>query len=509
MQEVVDRLQFQFESKKFLTKDCVLVEGVLVTSTQWWSDKSHKECMQQKLYPIADKFGAVSLMRHITFDRKFPKKNGVDGTYNPRGGKIFGSRDTLCDFMAKVCVAPSISTPLKKLFNPTSIGFYWESYHPQKLYVHPYIDIDIKVPPGECKFNDVFNPIGEVMKLMEEAIMEGTRITEVHALVLMNTRDVVIKGTTYTKWSFHLHWPQVVVANMTELSQLVGRVGNHVPKQPNGQPLLDTKPYAAQNQLFRMPYCGKMGEGGSSLQPIIPYQDKDQQVWKWKESTVTMSDVLNQSCTATPFPDKFNVLIIDAIPRSIGQAPSTMAGVVSPSAENQDDLDKWMRFWRPVLTQFVVPNFIEFRQKKAKGFGVPACSYPDTGSIIINKIARMALYPASFRLEIVGDLFCEYDHGLTPYTHSYTSNATSYVVDLHKGRICQQCVKCRPAHFEWYSFIRSRDLTFPIMDREYAVCESAEFVGVGPHTPPDPIRAQLLPGHYSLRTGHKVGVGVR
>ena len=82
MQEVVDRLQLHTDSTKFVKRDVVLVEGVLVTDVHWTSDKSHKHYMDKKLFAVGDRCGPVSLMRHITFDRKF-KRNGVV-VYNPR-----------------------------------------------------------------------------------------------------------------------------------------------------------------------------------------------------------------------------------------------------------------------------------------------------------------------------------------------------------------------------------------------------------------------------------------
>ena len=116
---------------------------------------------------------------------------------------------------------------------------------------------------------------------------------------------------------------------MTELAQLVASVGSRVPTQPNGYALLDTKPYAAQNQLFRMPYCGKMGERGSSLKPIVPYKDSEAAGWMYRECEQTKASVLNQSCTTTPFPEKYTMLAVVWIPRSINQAPATMVVAAS------------------------------------------------------------------------------------------------------------------------------------------------------------------------------------
>jgi hypothetical protein len=289
MQVVLDRLNFNADVLKFMQRDAFIREGVLVTKVAWSTEKQHKSYLNNKLFPVADRIGATSLVRHITFDRPFKRanSNGVVA-YNPRGGKIFGSRATLCDFMAKVCSNDS-NTPLSHYFNPNHIGFYWESYHPQQLYMHPYMDIDIKtVVGGDCKFNDVFKPVWEAIKLMEEAIKKGTLLTEVLCLVLMNNRQL---NANTTKWSFHLHWPQIIVASMTELATLVLSVGNRVPTQPNGQPLLDTKPYSNQNQLFRMPFCGKMGDDTSALVPILPYKDNEATGWKYRACTRDMSTV--------------------------------------------------------------------------------------------------------------------------------------------------------------------------------------------------------------------------
>jgi len=473
MQDVVDRLHLHMDPNKFTMRDIVLVEGVLVTNLRWVSDKSHKNYMRSKLFAVADRCGPVSLMRHITFDRKF-SRSGV-AVYNPRGGKIFGSRDRLCDFMATVCGGTNLQ--LTNLFKPYTTGFYWESYHQHQLSMHPYMDIDIKTPVGECKFNDVFKPVWEAIKLMEEIIKKGTNITEVQVLVLMNTR---LAGDGMTKWSFHLHWPQIVVVSMTELAQLVAEVGSRVPKQHNGQPLLDTKPYAAHNQLFRMPYCGKMGEGGSSLEPIVPYKDTEAAGWRYRECKQTMASVLNQSCITTPFPEKYTTLTVVGVSRPISQMPAPMIGVVAPSVDNRADFNKWMDFWRPVLTTMVVPNFIRFRETMAEKLDV-RCSFPSTDTVKIRSIMRLSRFPASFRLEVDGDTFCEYDHGHTPYAHSFNSNSTSYVVDLHKGRICQQCVKCRPHVLKWYNFIKTRALDFPIMDSNQAKQQADEFVCAGGH----------------------------
>jgi hypothetical protein len=474
MQEVLDRLNFHSMQHKFIVKPFIINAGVLMTNGGFSTDKGHKKFMVDKLFPIADRVGATSLLRHITFDRAFTNRNNKVKTANPRGGKLFGSRDGLCDFLGDVFE----SWGEDHAINPTTTAFYWESYHPQPMSYHPYVDIDIKTSKDEHKFDDIYKLVNEVVAAMDEIIKSGTSITDVKKLIAMNIRQT---GPNVTKWSFHIHWPQVVMDTMTELASLVRSVNSRVPAQPNGLPLLDTAVYSSSNQLFRMPFCGKMGDDTAILLPIIPHRHTSTAPWVARLCKRAKSTIINESCTATLFPANYHRLVWDIVPRSIACAPVTMVGMVSSEDENNTQYGQWMDFWKPVLREFVVPNFIRFRENMASLLSV-ACSFPDSENVTIRSIARVERYPASFRLEVDGDTFCEYDHGATPHTHSFRSNSTSYVVDLHKGRVCQQCVKCRPSVLKWYNFISTCSLKFPIMDGKEADCVADEVVIVNSNT---------------------------
>ena len=81
-------------------------------------------------------------------------------------------------------------------------------------------------------------------------------------------------------------------------------------------------------------------------------------------------------------------------------------------------------------------------------------------------LQRLNGYPASYRVEVSGDFFCEFDQGATPFVHMANKNAISYLVDFQKGRIAQLCHVCRPAGDDlvWRSFIQDGRLGFEIMD---------------------------------------------
>jgi hypothetical protein len=470
MQEVLDRLRINQGQREFLLRPAALQKGVLITSKSWTSHQKHKAFMVDKLYPIADKRGATSLMRHVSFDRSIFTKN-KPARVNPRGGKIWGSRQRLSAFLASGVGNTAI-------FDLKATGVYWDFFHVQTLSVHPYLDIDIASSIDEdLNFDDVFKPVYTAITLFDELFKTCSDGPTNRHLICFNRR---LTSENKVKFSFHVHWPDLVMASMTDLAQAVLHIAGKAPPQPNGTPLLDTKPYSSSQQLFRIPFCGKMNDTTASLIPIQVAINPNNQKWGYKQLHTNIAQAINDSCICTLFPQNFQEVRANQIYRPVMHAPQPSRDIVSDQVENKRDFAQWNNFWLPVLHKFVVPNFIKFRQEEAAALNV-CCSFPDTDCLNIIKLQRMQRYPASFRITLEGDTFCEYDTGATPHVHGFEDNAISYVVDLHKGKIAQQCIKCRPATLKWYSFIAMDRLTFPIMDDKTARCEGNEFVTVGPN----------------------------
>jgi hypothetical protein len=468
LQEVLDRLRVRQGQREFLLRQPIMQEGVLMTSRSWTSHQKHKAFMVEKLYPIADKRGATSLLRHVSFDRTLPIKN-KPARVNPRGGKIWASLEGLCDFLGKCVTSPV-------LLDMSATGVYWDYFHPQALSVHPYLDIDICSTPDEnLQFHDVFAPVFTTIKLFDELFKTCCDLDEFRHLICYNRRAV---GDNKIKFSFHVHWPDIVMASMTDLAQAVLHIASRAPPQPNGTALLDTKPYSSSQQLFRIPYCGKMNDPSAVLLPIQVDLNPSTQIWTYEVPLVSPSDVIKDSSICTLFPSAYSEVRVSQISRPPVSRPQPAADIVSAQQENKRDFAAWNNFWGPVLRKLVVPNFIQFRQDLAVDLNV-SCSFPDIDSLVIQNIERLQRYPASFRVSLEGDTFCEYDTGATPHVHGFDDNAISYIVDLHKGRIAQQCSKCRPRVLKWYHFIATDQLTFPIMDDKTARCEGSEFVTVG------------------------------
>lgn len=486
MQTVLDRLQFNRLRDTFLTKQQILNQGVLITSARNYSDPNHKDFMKTKLIGVADKSGAQSYLAHVSFDRPpTGSSKQAHGRARPRNGKIFASRARISKFLAMVTELP-VGSKFAGCVEFYNTAYYWEYFHPQTpLYVHPYTDIDFKMKNSEeLKFDDVWRHVDKARRLMTEALLAGCDRDNLEVMVLFCRR---ICGD-HTKFSFHLHWPEVIMDDMSTLAALVRQVNAQCPKQPGGADIIDTAPYGS-NQLLRGPYCGKYKEGlAAALMPIriatVVENDGSTRFVHVPDTTTPRWEIISKSCICTPFDEassSFVHVVINMVPRVLARNPQ--AGVVPVANENKKDYAKWMGFWMPILQRFIIPNFVVFRQHLARASGV-VVTFPDTTSPLFtaSDVRRVQGYPASFRVTIEGDTFCEYDNGATPHVHNFNHNAISYVVDLHKGKIFQQCVKCRPVGpaIKWYHFIKYDDLTFDILDADVAETLQTDFVTVKP-----------------------------
>ena len=486
MQVVIDRLGIR-NGNQFLVGSAILQHGVFITTKKWSKDATHKTYIEKKMVPVADCVGGQSLLRHVCFDREWRDRGGQT-RWNPRGGKVIASRDRLASYFAGH--ANNSSEHLRQVYT-TNTGVYWDNWHVpgQVVYVHPYLDIDIgHLPDDEYSFSQVFTPITETINLLNgmfNARLDNSNDAEQRTfeiLILMNCRKDA-PGTS--KWSFHVHWPQLIVSSAKAMGDLVRTLLKHCPKDVIGNDLLDPRPYASKNQLFRLPYCGKMGNADAALYPIKVHKDG---VGCWQFEVDYARDAaatINESCTCTSFPDAYLEVKVDLLPLAATVRRSRQhqaQGVVAPARENRHNYAGWMNFWGPVLHHFVLPNFIEWRQQQAQLLGV-SCSFPDT-SILSTTVTfrRRENYPASFCCQVQGDTFCVYDHGSTPHVHSFEKGAISYVVDLHEGRIAQQCVCCQPAALEWHHFITTNDLTFKVIPDDIAKFTLSHFVSVDAQT---------------------------
>jgi hypothetical protein len=439
----------------------ILRYGIFLTLNRWNKNANHLAFLA-KLVSISDLRGGISPVRHVCFERPFTKNGKVQRL--PRGGKIIGTRDTICKFLAEQ-IFSGYKTPID--FIRTSL--YWCNYNEASpevpMSVHPYIDIDINDVSPTATVDMIFPPVYHALQKMNEKIRAATSVDTVRSVIFHNTRES--SGGKW-KWSFHIHWPDFVLSGNEEMRMVALELKSICPD-------IDVGVYANQNQLFRLPFCGKSTSPLSMLRPVIPTKTGDGS-WTLTSIPVTSVDTLftfiNASCTCTRFPGDFTSVVLTSVDRPLLDIDSDSVPVsnqwllpMNEEAERGSNYRAWMTFWVPVLKRFVIPNFLSFRRRQAGDLGVH-CAAPTIDMFDFSDIRRLRNSPGKFHIKATGDAFCEYDSGRTPYYHDVSSNSISYIIDLMNGSIAQFCIQCNMPHKDrnWYKFIPKRSLSFEILD---------------------------------------------
>ena len=474
METVCDRLGDKATTNHWVAAQRTLRHGVFVSNPRF--NKKH-HLILSKILRVADKRGPTSLLMHAAFDRRGYMRQGI----------IASSRENICRYVAALINAPTLAPGTgQNKFDCTEQGVYWDIWHPQHtpdnhaIHIHPYIDIDVSGAPPQATFHDVFHfvhtAIVRINNLFSSMSSKSSFDVKRDLTIFYNRRQ---QKDGY-KFSFHIHWHCLVIHSTTSLASILRPIADQCPAphfnfdnfdnltiSPHTDvSILDMKVYGSNSQLFRMPYTGKRGDATCHLLPIHVERSCDGLcLWQAEVQTGNHREWLDRSCTFTLFPQDFTTI---NIPESDVHALTTrqplpmngMSTVQSETMEQRQDRKSWLRFMAPVIDRFVLPNFVKHRQALMSDWGVDVAS-PDPDSIHYDHpIARVNAYPASFRINVHGDNFCEYDEGVTPHRHRGESNAISYIIDLNGGRIAQQCQKCRPRSLNWASFFQVGLLAF-------------------------------------------------
>jgi len=482
-QEVCDRLGTKASRNYF--QQSALRHGVLCSCSSWLKDTLHKKFFTQSLLPIADRSGSKSLAAHLTFERSI-QKGSKPPIYLPRGGFVMASRDRLCSFVESWNDNPTMVTGV----NFKTIGVYWETWHPESYYVHPYVDLDFGGVPCDTSFHDVYKFVEQaqhgVSRLLSERVSSGSAGD---VAIFFNRRE---QGDDVHKLSFHLHWYELAVTSMAELSTLIQSVNRELPPKPfcsSTQPMMDPQPYSANSQLFRMPYCGKQGQFDARLLPIRVTRRGDK--FGYEKIHDNVAQWLGKSCTITLFGNQYRLVspiqgIQTPMPQNRSQLPQ--AGVVNSHEDTNRSSKQWLDFWKPVTLKVILSNWFQYRLSLMKSL---QCStlVPTPESFnkqpLLQSFERLVDYDASYRVSVGNDNFCEYDQGATRHHHSGSSNAVSYILDFAKGKIAQQCQKCRPDRLIWRTFMHC-DLQFNILQGDESKEMSTPFVCIDKNLDPIP-----------------------
>lgn len=455
MQEQIDRLRAN--RQKWMSAGTVLKHGIFVSATRFTKHKLHMEYLNKKFFPQVEKQNGHTMLYHLKYERSYTTNNKT--VYNPRGGLVCASRQVLCDYIGR-CVDDDDDT--KAPFDIDHCGLYWECYSPEGVVaIHPYFDIDIKLP-DRVLFSTVYQYVKSINEQMHHVI--DTYITN-------DTQNAAAKEhTTFyntrsqdnnIKHSFHIHYYNLYVNNMQHMSQLVQHLNKTVRKKPiydystntvieSNDSLLDLKTYNTNQQLFRLPYCGKFGNDEAALRPITIEQKEDD--YSYSIADGRHSIFLQHSCTWTLHTDEFIQLSLSS--NDYDSDDNERHSRYSSSSDSApSNNDEWTTFWHPLVLRILLPQWNSVRRAQMM-------QLQTTGTLPCNdatpeRLTRLPGFEAAWSITVPGDTFCVYDTGHTPYSHSANSNCVTYIIDFNKLRLAQQCFKCRPTHLQWHPFLSS------------------------------------------------------
>ena len=461
--------------------------------------------MEEKFYPVVERRGAKSLLFHIRFERRYyrTKKDAFGGTvkvedFLPRAGIVIASFDRLCSFMSSLRATPDLMSK----FDMRRNGLYWEHTHRERLYIHPYLDIDIKgMPPAmDCVgFHHVFEHVARACGMLNARLTElcDDDAPELTTAIYFNTRLVANRR----KYSFHIHWPRVIVSDLLAMRRLVDWVNLHVPNLPvwnndtntmvpsPTKGLLDDTVYK-ENQLFRLPMCGKFGDATAAM-VMIDTDNNNTPNGQWVYTDIndtpnppSLKLQFDWSCPFTPFNEGFTEIVIPSDGTTSFSRPSIIPnhnGTHGHAGEETGTFrNRWLRFWDPVIKKMVLPNFFRKRMDVASQLQAEHVTHPDPENLVVGKFEIVRGYECTYRVSVVGDHFCEYDVGDTPHAHPDSPQVISYLIDIFNGKIAQHCRKCNPPgnRLIWRFFIQDGGLEFDSLSKEESNCLSSSFVSV-------------------------------
>jgi hypothetical protein len=473
-------------TNNFMHDPATLKMGVLITNERQKSNKTQQKMLHTLLFDHADREGTVSMLAHLKFNRESKK-----GDIMYRSGMIVSSRANLCSFVA----ATFLNETNKKSHDLLMNGLFWDQSHKEDIFPHPYVDVDLKLKGSELRpFREWYGSIGEAIQLLCKQFEElGGGVASNNTTLFGATRVCEnLNGATYTKYSVHCHWPDLVCQSTILLGQIVSEVNAVAPRLPTtddagliveGTELVfDTKVYNARNQLFRLPFCGKSGELKAAL---FPFETKKNPDWVYKLSdTISRASIasfVNKSCTHTNNPSKYIMIQREITP---GPAHAQSRAFIQSGPGEMQDNSKWLDFMGPIIDKIVLPKWVAHRQRLMHSHGVSG-RIPQPDKILLASMTRIPTFTASFQYEPKNDCFCEYDtRASSPYLHR--PGAVTYIVDVQAGKIAQNCFNCRGMQgfkLKWTNFINVNSLAFDLLPAEDQYIGCCDFVSVKPFTP--------------------------
>ncbi len=399
------------------------------------------------VYPVHDGIKRIAVVA-------FEKNNGVHP--NMRGVHAVGDFTDIVRFWSDLstgqCAVQSLDVHRDAVC--------WTIMNPFHFYV-PYIDIDELGTPSD--FDRIWTTRVKVCINLVVRMLTEWQPEPVYQVYFNSRRSEKHPGLV--KYSFHVHFYQTLVPNISSfkdaLKKLVGmppkrewtRTGptSYTVKEDSRTCIFDSMVYGGRKQLFRGPFCGKNGQANTALLPISVTEEegKVNVITHAEEDFDVRGEFIFRARIASPRCEGIMTLC------PIKDADELDSGSIEPSFDPfafsepiQDDnaeskvvapVTATYEFFKPIIYTDVLRAWQARRDQDSRRFNGTGWTIPVNPVTVIKDTA----HPRNEHLRILkvrGDTYCETDdahyHSLNP------ANVISIYVDLRKCLIWQHCFAC-------------------------------------------------------------------
>ncbi len=414
-----------------------------------------------KIDSIEYKLNAISHMYPVN-EQTRALGVAVHENKNLRGFHLFGDDDDIASIWADLY---TYEINIKQ-WDVGAKAMCWTAMAPGTVYI-PYMDIDERGMKDD--FDRVWRDrVSPTIQCTNKALT-SSQGGEYHALVFFNCRE---QGELW-KYSFHIHWPKIAVADINQWKQFLHSLSDMPRKldwvQNQGRwtvtensrlPIFDPAVYGGRRQLFRGPFCGKEGNLAAVMTPcaMIERGGKYEFVPKKYDAVAIKKNILMARIARYPCSD----LILLSFSGGCIAAPSVRPlrdlDETPLLPEVMSGLDtkyaKLVDFAMPFFISTVLPlwqkrRFHDAALVRGRGGVVPV------KDILITKNIPHRERPAVRFMSVANDTFCYMDND---HVHRRSPTAIGLVVDFANATIAQTCFACGPDQPGFvYSFLHANN----------------------------------------------------
>ena len=408
--------------------------GVIAPRPKTSTEACEKRIEQlSNLYPVNNRQKALGVALH--------EKEGN----NLRGFTLIGDDDDIANlWMNLYCGEVGV-----RGWDLSTRAMCWTASAPGTVFV-PYVDLDEKGTKDD--FDRVYHQrLLPTLAAIQSKIPVASN-DQKKGVIFFNCRQ---SGELY-KFSFHIHWPQLGVHNIMDWKRFLLGIED-LPRKlvwakegekwvvvaDDSTSIVDPAPYGGRRQLFRGPFCGKNGDPGAVMIPLITTQTPDGKtgfVKKHFDKHLIIQYILDARIAKWPA----GLTILDfqhsRVNMQIGGAAEQVAPPPPPRAiimpERESPL---MQFITPLLLNAILPKWQEKRKADLSALNARGAVVPVTNLVISKNVPHTAKSGVR-RISIQGDTFCEMDAN---HVHSKAGkDVIGLTIDFIKGTIRQSCFAC-------------------------------------------------------------------